>query len=162
MTRALSRLIALIILAIIIVAAVVVALLPSDPTNYEISYDSKKGIITATLEEPLPSGAWYCVITYENNTGDDTTIETITNSGIVGITSDRLTVDVYTEPNVLINLKNGTYHLYLKSSSSTIQMDMKVTDHEDTPEESLGKWIAIVFVIVVIALVIVRRIVRGH
>jgi beta-lactam-binding protein with PASTA domain len=163
MNRTLSRLVALVFVLIFVTAIVIVMMLPSSPQSYELSYDNKEGVITATLEEPLPSGKWTCEILYEKETADYTKTVVIAEDANVNPSVDRTVLRITTDPNVLINLSNGSYDLYLKSSGQdTIHMAMDVNDHEMTDDETLGMWLAIGLMVVLLVFVIVRRIVRGH
>ena len=133
----------------------------SENTNYEISYDSKEGVIAVTLEEALPDGQWTAYIYYDTDTGGT---RIITKDGTVTPSSDRMSFKITDDDDVLVNLDNHTYQIDLRSDSGHHDMHFQftVSDHENSALENVAIWICVILVIGIVLFGVIRRIVRGY
>ena len=133
----------------------------SENTHYEISYDSKEGVIAVTLEEALPDGQWTAYIYYETDTGGT---RIITKDGTVTPSSDRMSFKITDDDDVLVNLDNHTYQIDLRSDSGHHDMHFQLTvsDHEFSMLENVAIWICIILAVGIVLFGVIRRIVRGY
>ena len=133
----------------------------SENTHYEISYDSKEGVIAVTLEEALPDGQWTAYIYYETDTGGT---RIITKDGTVTPSSDRMSFKITDDDDVLVNLDNHTYQIDLRSDSGHHDMHFQLTvsDHEFSMLENVAIWICVILAVGIVLFGVIRRIVRGY
>ena len=133
----------------------------SENTHYEISYDSKEGVIAVTLEEALPDGQWTAYIYYETDTGGT---RIITKDGTVTPSSDRMSFKITDDDDVLVNLDNHTYQIDLRSNSGHHDMHFQLTvnDHEFSMLENVAIWICVILAVGIVLFGVIRRIVRGY
>jgi len=132
----------------------------SEQGDYNISYDSKAGVITITLEEALMDGQWSAYVYYETDTGD----EPILKNGTVIPSADRMSFRIIDDDDELVNLDNNTYKIDLKSYSGhpTMHFQFTFNGHEFSTMEMVAIGVCITLALVIVVFAVVRRIVRGH
>ncbi len=156
------RIIGLIALVVIISFVIYTTFfMESEPQNYEVSYDSKEGIITIEFYEGIPDADWAAYITYEVRESDHTTTKVVTNHGKVVLSSDGHRATITDDPGVLVNLENYRYDIELYSmtgSAQSIQCYFVFNDHEYTTWEIVG----IAFVICLAALAFIISAIKNR
>ncbi len=165
MVRGISRLISLIVVIAFIIIFIYAAFFTvPEPKGYEMSYDNKEGVITIQLEEAIPDGERTARI-YLEPMREYSEREVITEHGMVKLSSDRSNVTVTADSTVLVNLENGNYQVYLvpaDSSLKTLEFELSVNNHEFSTTDLIGIGICMVLLVLVVAFLILRRLVRGR
>jgi len=152
-----ARLIAVVVTLIFITAIVIMMfVLPGGSSNEGIDYDSKAGILVIDSEKGFVQDTWIVDLTYEE---DGKTI--VECSGLTGVTSSDHMKCTVTDDK-LVNLQNRTYDIKMTSYSEVLTYSFTVSDHEMTSDELTGIIICIGLFVLVFAIIIVRRIVRGR
>jgi hypothetical protein len=109
------------IAAVVIICLVIYTLffMGSEPQDYEVTYDSKEGIITIEFYDEIPSADWAAFITYEVTESDHTTTKVVTNHGKVVLSENGHRVTITDDSGVLINLGNYKYDIELYSMTGS-------------------------------------------
>lgn len=162
---AISKIIAIVLL-IVFLAIVIWTAFFLEPAESDIegaAYDGAEGTITVTLKEPLGDGRWVASVYI---TDSDSNVRYYTTSGIVTPSSDRMSFVITDANGNLTNLPNGTFSVDIYSQSvpphDTMTFSVEVTDHVYSTTEIIIIALAVGFLIFAVALVIIRRIVRGR
>ena len=163
--RPVVRIISL-VLIIAIIAIFVYAFFFAEPAPkaYDVSYDSKEGVITIQLQEEIPSGDRIAYIFSQKDDPNPYT-KVITEHGKVEISKDLKTIVITDDPGVLVNLENDHYTIRLipvGSTVATLEYEFNVNNHEFNTGEIIGIAVFITLGVLVVGFVIVRRIVRGR
>jgi hypothetical protein len=165
MNGAISKLIALIMLIIIVGLIIYAAFFTeSEPQNYEVSYDSKEGIITIRFDEAIPDADWAARVSYED--GDiPTHTEYVTQNAKVALSAGERIVTITDDPGVLVNLENRTYDIEIYSVSGaqkSITCHFTFNGHELSSSEMVVIAIVIIVFILCFIIAFIRRLNRGH
>ncbi len=155
---AISKIIAIIMLIVILIIVAAAFMLPSAPTTYTVEYDNPTGTITINSDDFIPEAVWTANISYEDSDGYS---HTKFSNLPVALEPDGHSCTV--KDDSLINMDNDIYTIELKSATqASLYFSFTVNDHEYTSEEMLAIWICIGLAVLVVALMIIRRLVRGY